>query len=109
MLLGAIGALSVLIGVVAWLIAGGLWVLPVAAVVAFLVLLGLAFALRRRRAGKTLAAIGSLALCYGICQGIVCEFTFASYFAEQELMWAMAMGICLWGALMCIWGMRRKI
>ena len=43
MLLGAIGALSVLIGVVAWLIAGGLWVLPVAAVVAFLVLLGLAF------------------------------------------------------------------
>ena len=43
MLLGAIGALSVLIGVVAWLIAGGLWVLPVAALVAFLVLLGLAF------------------------------------------------------------------
>ena len=73
------------------------------------VLLGRAFALRRRRAGKTLAAIGSQALCYGICQGIVCEFTFASYFAEQELMWAMAMGICLWGALMCIWGMRRKI
>ena len=43
MLLGAIGALSVLIGVVAWLIAGGLWVLPVAALVAFVVLLGLAF------------------------------------------------------------------
>ena len=73
------------------------------------VLLGLAFALRRRRAGKTLAAIGSLALCYGICQGIVCGFTFASYFAEQELMWAVAMGVCLWGALMCIWEMRRKI
>ena len=73
------------------------------------VLLGLAFALRRRWAGKTLAAIGSLALCYGICQGIVCGFTFASYFAEQELMWALAMGVCLWGALMCIWGMRRKI
>ena len=73
------------------------------------VLLGLAFALRRRRAGKTLAAIGCLALCYGICQGIVCGFTFASYFAEQELMWAMAMGVCLWGALMCIWGMRRKV
>jgi hypothetical protein len=69
----------------------------------------LAFVLRRRRAGKTLAAIGSLALCYGICQGIVCGFTFASYFAEQELMWALAMGGCLWGALMCIWGMRRKI
>jgi uncharacterized membrane protein YeiB len=73
------------------------------------VLLGLAFALRRRRAGKTLASIGSLALCYGICQGIVCGFTFASYFAEQELMWAVAMGVCLWGALMCIWGMRRKM
>ena len=72
------------------------------------VLLGLAFALRRRRAGKTLAAIGSLALCYGICQGIVCGFSFASYFAEQELMWAMVMGVCLWGALMCIWGMRKK-
>ena len=73
------------------------------------VLLGLAFALRRRRAGKTLAVIGSLALCYGVCQGIVCGFTFASYFAEQELMWAVAMGVCLWGALMCIWGMRRKM
>ena len=73
------------------------------------VLLGLAFALRKRRAGKTLAAVGSLALCYGICQGIVCGFTFASYFAEQELMWAVAMGVCLWGALMCIWGMRRKM
>ena len=72
------------------------------------VLLGLAFALRKRRAGKTLAAVGSLALCYGICQGIVCEFTFASYFAEQELMWAVAMGGCLWGALMCIWAMRKK-
>lgn len=72
------------------------------------VLLGLAFVLRRRRAGKTLAAIGSLALCYGICQGIVCEFTFASFFAEQELMWAVAMGGCLWGALMCIWAMRKK-
>ena len=65
--------------------------------------------LRKRRAGKTLAAIGSLALCYGICQGIVCGFTFASFFAEHELMWAMAMGGCLWGALMCIWGMRRKM
>ena len=73
------------------------------------VLLGLAFALRKRRAGKTLAAIGGLALCYGICQAIVCGFTFASYFAEQELMWAVAMGVCLWGALMCIWGMRRKM
>ena len=48
------------------------------------VLLGLAFALRRRRAGKTLAAIGSLALCYGVCQGIVCGFTFASYFAGRS-------------------------
>ena len=43
MLLGAIGALSVLIGVAAWLIAGALWVLPVAVVAAFVALLGLAF------------------------------------------------------------------
>ena len=83
------------------------WVKDLRALAA-LRLLGLAFVLRRRRAGKTLAAIGSLALCYGICQGIVCEFTFASFFAEQELMWAVAMGGCLWGALMCIWAMRKK-
>lgn len=68
-----------------------------------------AFLLRKKGAGKWLAAAGSIGVCYGLCQGIVCGFTFASYFAEQELMWAMAMGVCLWGALMCIWEMRRKM
>ena len=68
----------------------------------------LAFLLRRRRAGKWLVCIGSLLVCYAICQGIVCGFTFASFFAEQELCWALAMALCLWGALMCIRAMRRK-
>ena len=64
--------------------------------------------LRKKRAGAWLTAAGALALCYGISQGVVCGFTFASFFAEQELFWGMAMGLCLWGALMCLWGMRRK-
>ena len=68
----------------------------------------LAFVLRKRRAGKWLALFGSFLCCYGLCQGIVCGFTFASFFAEQELLWALAMGLCLWGALMCIWAMRKK-
>lgn len=67
-----------------------------------------ALLLRKKKAGSWLAATGSLALCYGISQGIVCGFTFASFFAEQELFWGAAMGICLWGALMCIWGMKRN-
>ena len=33
-----------------------------------------------------------------------------TYYSEQkkELFWALAMGLCLWGALMCIWAMRKK-
>lgn len=68
----------------------------------------LAFALRRRRAGKWLTLLGSFLCCYGLCQGIVCGFTFASFFAEQELGWAVAMALCLWGALMCMRAMRKK-
>lgn len=67
----------------------------------------LAFVLRRRRAGKWLALFGSFLCCYGLCQGIVCGFTFASFFAEQELGWAVAMSLCLWGAGVCIWRMRK--
>ena len=68
----------------------------------------LAFVLRKRRAGKWLGLLGSFLCCYGLCQGIVCGFTFASFFAEQELFWGLSMGICLWGALVCIWAMRKK-
>lgn len=67
----------------------------------------LAFALRRSRAGKWLTLLGSFLCCYGLCQGIVCGFTFASFFAEQELGWAVAMSLCLWGAGVCIWMMRK--
>ncbi len=68
----------------------------------------LAFVLRRKRAGKWLVCIGSLFVCYALCQGIVCGFTFASFFAEQELVWAVAMSLCLWGASVCIWKMRKN-
>jgi hypothetical protein len=68
----------------------------------------LSFLLRKRRAGKWLVCIGSLLVCYALCQGIVCGFTFASFFAEQELCWALAMALCLWGALMCMRAMRKK-
>lgn len=71
-------------------------------------LLLLALLLRKKRAGKWLAAVGALAWCYALCQGIVCGFTFVSFFATQEFLWGAAMGACLWGALMCMWGMRRK-
>ena len=95
---------------------GGMMVLPrlylslyfVSALVIGTVLLLCAFVLRRKKAGEWLFAAGSLALCYGICQGIVCGFTFASFFAEQELCWGAAMGLCLWGALMCVWKMKDK-
>lgn len=66
----------------------------------------LGFLLRRKRAGKWLAAAGTLAWCYALCQGIVCGFTFSSFFAQQELFWGASMGICLWGAGMCLWGMK---
>ena len=68
----------------------------------------LSFLLRKRRAGKWLVCIGSLLVCYALCQGIVCGFTFSSFFAEQELGWAVAMSLCLWGALMCLWSMRKR-
>ena len=71
--------------------------------------LGLAFLMRKRRAGKWLGALGALALSYGICQGVVCGFTFASFFVKQELLWAAAMGTCVWGTVMCLWGMRKKV
>lgn len=72
------------------------------------VLLVLGALLRKKRAGKWLLSIGTLGWCYALCQGIVCGFTFASFFAQQELFWGAAMGGCLWGALMCLWGMRWK-
>ena len=68
----------------------------------------LALLLRKKRAGKWMCAVGTLAWCYALCQGIVCGFTFPSYFAAQEFIWGAAMGASLWGALMCLWGMRRK-
>ena len=43
MLLGAIGGLSVLAGIIAWVAGGALWLLPLVAVVTLLVLLGLSF------------------------------------------------------------------
>lgn len=72
-------------------------------------LLLLALLLRKRRAGKWLLGVGSLAWCYALCQGIVCGFSFGSYFAAQELFWGAAMGLCLWGAAVCMWSMRRKL
>ena len=71
-----------------------------------LVLCGLL--LRKKRAGAWLTAAGTLALCWGSCLGIVCGFTFASFFAEQELCWGLAMGSCMWGALMCLGAMGRE-
>ncbi len=71
------------------------------------ILLILAFVLRKRRAGKWLGLPGSFLCCYGLCQGVVCGFTFSSFFAEQELGWALVMGACLWGAGVCVWKMRK--
>lgn len=79
-----------------------------AALVVGALAMGLAFLLRKRRAGKWLGALGTLAFSYGICQGVVCGFTFASFFVKQEFLWAAAMGTCLWGTVMCLWAMRKK-
>lgn len=72
------------------------------------VLLALALIFRRQRFAKYLAGAGSLALCYALCQGIVCGFTFQSFFAQQELGWAVGMAFCAWGAGLCAWKLRRK-
>ncbi len=69
----------------------------------------IAFGLRGHRAGKWFALVGSYLWCYALCQGIVCGFTFASFFATQELKWAIAMSLCLWGAGVCVWNMRKRI
>ena len=67
-----------------------------------------AFTLRRKLAGKWLWWLGSFLLCYALCQGFVCEFSFASFYAEQELFWALGMTVCLWGAGACAWSMRKQ-
>lgn len=97
-------------------IGGGVTTLPrlvlgsyfLMALTAGAVLMVLALLLRKKRAGVWLAAAGSLCWCYALCQGIICGFSFPSFFAAREFGWGAAMAGCLWGALLCLWGMRRK-
>lgn len=70
-------------------------------------LLAAAWFFRREKFAKYLAAIGSLSLCYALCQGLICGFTFTSFFAHQEFAWAVVMTVCLWGAGLCGWKLRR--
>lgn len=72
------------------------------------VLLAAALLFRRGRFGKYLAGTGSLALCYALCQGVICGFTFASHFALQELSWAGVMTLFLWGAGLCAVKLRKR-
>lgn len=64
--------------------------------------------LRKCRAGKTLAGLGTLLWSYALCQGIVCGFSFSSYFALREFAWAVAMTLCAWGAGLCGWKLLKK-
>lgn len=64
--------------------------------------------LRKHRAGKVLAALGALLWSYALCQGIVCGFTFSSFYAAQEFCWALVMAVFLWGAAMLGWWLRRR-
>ena len=68
----------------------------------------LALFLWKKRTGKWILAFGTLGWCYALCQGLVCGFSFPSFFASQEFSWAAVMGLCLWGVLLCMWGLRRK-
>lgn len=71
------------------------------------VLLAAAWFFRRERFSGILAGIGTMALCYGVCQGIICGFTFASFFAQQEFAWAVVMSFCAWGAGLCAWKLKK--
>lgn len=73
-----------------------------------ILLLAAAWFFRREKFAKYLAGVGSLSLCYAICQGLICGFTFTSFFAHQEFAWAVVMAVCLWGAGLCGWKMRKK-
>lgn len=70
-------------------------------------LLAAAWFFRREKFAKYLMGTGSLALCYALCQGIICGFTFASFFAHQEFAWAVVMTVCLWGAGLCAYKLKR--
>lgn len=72
------------------------------------VLLITAAVLRKRRAGKVLAGFGTLLWCYALCQGIICGFTFSSFYALQEFAWAVVMALCVWGAGLLGWKLRQK-
>lgn len=72
-----------------------------------ILLLAAAWFFRRERFAKYLAAIGSLSLCYALCQGLICGFTFTSFFASRQFAWAVVMTACLWGAGLCGWKLRR--
>lgn len=73
-----------------------------------ILLLAAAWFFRREKFAKYLAYLGSLSLCYALCQGLICGFTFVSFFAQQEFAWAVVMTVCLWGAGLCGWKMRKK-
>lgn len=70
------------------------------------ILMAAALFFRREKFAKCLAYLGSLSLCYALCQGLICGFTFTSFFAQQEFAWAVVMTVCLWGAGLCGWKLR---
>lgn len=72
------------------------------------VVLVLAALLRKRKAGKWLLGFGTGMWTYALCQGLVSGFTFASFFALQELKWAAVMAVCFWIAELCVWCMRKR-
>ena len=79
-----------------------------AALIAGAVLLAAAWFFRREKFAKYLGYLGSLSLSYALCQGLICGFTFVSFFAQQEFAWALVMAVCLWGAGLCGWKMRKR-
>lgn len=70
-------------------------------------LLAAAWFFRREKFAKYLLGLGSLFLCYALCQGLICEFHFVSFFASQQFAWAGVMTFALWGAGLCAYKMKR--
>ena len=73
------------------------------------VLLVLGLLLRKWRVGLWLLAVGSLGLCYAVCQWAVCGGSLLSFFPLRELLWAVLISGSAWGIGMCVCGMRRKV
>ena len=72
------------------------------------VMLTLGLILRKKRLGRWAVSLGTLGLCYAVCQWVVCGGSMQSFFPKRELLWAVLIAGSAWGIGMCVCKMRSK-